>query len=147
MVVLTVRDVDRWYESASETIFKLQRLTPAWAIRLIPRVRRLTELTDATVWGRVFDGRFDDEEFAKKCFIDHIATVKATIPPDRLLTFDVVEGWEPLCEFLGCETPDEPFPHVNDAATFKRKIRLLQVLRAVPAIMVAIVLLLWMLIR
>jgi hypothetical protein len=24
-----------------------------------------------------------------------------------------LEGWEPLCEFLGADVPDAPFPKVN----------------------------------
>ncbi|MBN4047450.1 hypothetical protein JYT71_00430 [Acidimicrobiaceae bacterium AH-315-P05] len=147
MVVLTIRDVDRWYNSTSETIFKMSQLTPRWTIRLIPHVRRLAELTDATVWDGIFDGRFDDEEYAKTVFADHIADVTAAISPNRLLTFNVAEGWEPLCEFLGCEVPDEPFPHLNDAAAFQRKIRLLHVVRAMPAIIAAVCLLLLVVLR
>ena len=35
---------------------------------------------------------------------------------EKLLWFDVREGWEPLCEFLGVDVPDVPFPH-----EFRRK--------------------------
>jgi hypothetical protein len=42
------------------------------------------------------------------------------VPADRLLVWDVREGWGPLCAFLGLPVPDEPFPNVNDA----REIRL-----------------------
>ena len=146
LVVLTVRDPDRWYASASATIFRMQQLTPAWAVRAIPRVRQLAELTNATVWDRVFGGRFGDEGYAKRVFTTHTEAVKDAIPADRLLVFNVAEGWVPLCEFLGCETPDEPFPHVNDAASFQRKIRLLQALRAMPVLAAAAVIALgvWM---
>ena len=27
--------------------------------------------------------------------------------------FNVKEGWEPLCKFLGVEVPSKPFPHKN----------------------------------
>jgi hypothetical protein len=30
----------------------------------------------------------------------HIEEVKGTVPPSRLLVYDVKEGWRPLCEFL-----------------------------------------------
>lgn len=33
--------------------------------------------------------------------------------PGRLLEFDVKQGWEPLCEFLGKPIPDVPFPSEN----------------------------------
>ena len=38
------------------------------------------------------------------------------MPPERLLVFNVKEGWEPLCRFLGCEVPFYPkeFPHDKD---------------------------------
>lgn len=35
------------------------------------------------------------------------------IPRDRLLVYEVSQGWAPLCEFLGRPVPDEPFPHAN----------------------------------
>jgi hypothetical protein len=39
--------------------------------------------------------------------------VQQTLPADRLLTYDVAQGWEPLCAFLGVPVPDEPFPRIN----------------------------------
>lgn len=49
----------------------------------------------------------------------HVKEVTSTIPPLQLLTFDVKEGWEPLCRFLGKPVPDVPFPHVNDRESFQ----------------------------
>ena len=34
-------------------------------------------------------------------------------PKDKLLVFDVKEGWEPLCKFLEKDIPDKPFPWRN----------------------------------
>ena len=34
-------------------------------------------------------------------------------PKDKLLVFNVKEGWEPLCKFLEKEIPDKPFPRKN----------------------------------
>ena len=45
------------------------------------------------------------------------------IPAERLV-YEVKEGWETLCEFLGVEAPkDEPFPHLNDTDAFRRRVR------------------------
>eukprot|EP00927_Polykrikos_kofoidii_P077974 TRINITY_DN74855_c0_g1_i1.p1 TRINITY_DN74855_c0_g1~~TRINITY_DN74855_c0_g1_i1.p1 ORF type:complete len:264 (-),score=47.37 TRINITY_DN74855_c0_g1_i1:46-837(-) len=45
--------------------------------------------------------------------------VKKVVPKDKLLVYDVSQGWEPLCRFLGKPVPDEPFPkedmHGSDA--------------------------------
>ena len=42
--------------------------------------------------------------------------VRKTVPSDRLLEFDVRQGWKPLCDFLGKPVPDGAFPHINDRA-------------------------------
>jgi len=31
------------------------------------------------------------------------------------------EGWEPLCKFLGCQIPDESFPHKNKNSSIVSK--------------------------
>ena len=47
-----------------------------------------------------------------------------TCPKDKLLVFDVKQGWEPLCKFLGKPVPDTPFPHVNDASQMVKLYRI-----------------------
>ena len=57
-------------------------------------------------------------------FKDHIEEVKAFVPEDKLLVFDVKEGWEPLCKFLDVPVPDgKPFPRVNDSEEFKKRMQ------------------------
>ena len=51
------------------------------------------------------------------------AQVRAEISPERLLVFDVAEGWGPLCGFLGVAVPDEPFPRINSTVHFWRLVR------------------------
>ena len=46
---------------------------------------------------------------------EHIEEVKRVVPKERLLVFNVKEGWEPLCNRLGLPVPDVPFPHVNSS--------------------------------
>ena len=45
-----------------------------------------------------------------------VEDVKKTVPKERLLIFNVKEGWEPLCTFLDVPIPDQPFPRTNDTA-------------------------------
>ena len=56
----------------------------------------------------------DPEAWLAAQYEAHNAQVQATVPPERLLVFNVKQGWAPLCEFLGKEVPDEPFPFVNE---------------------------------
>merc|ERR1712136_187174 len=43
----------------------------------------------------------------------HNAHCIATVPKDKLLIYNISEGWEPLCKFLGKEVPSTEFPHRN----------------------------------
>jgi len=47
----------------------------------------------------------------------HNAYVRQAVSKDRLLVFDVKEGWNPLCKFLGIPVPSEPFPHKNKSGS------------------------------
>ena len=43
----------------------------------------------------------------------HNMYVEAACPKENLLIFNVEEGWEPLCKFLGVDIPNQPFPRKN----------------------------------
>ena len=49
----------------------------------------------------------------RKKYRDYNERVQTAIPKERLLVYNVKQGWEPLCMFLGCEVPRESFPWVN----------------------------------
>jgi hypothetical protein len=49
--------------------------------------------------------------------------VRVAIPAERLLVFDVAEGWEPLCRFLDVPVPDAPFPRMNSTEQFWKIVR------------------------
>ena len=68
------------------------------------------------ILGRVNRAMLGGKSKAVEVFNFHVAEVKAFVPPDRLLVFDVKEGWPPLCAFLKKPVPNTPFPNVNDAA-------------------------------
>lgn len=44
--------------------------------------------------------------------------MRATIPADRLLVFEVRQGWEPLCRHLGMPVPSTDFPKTNNKEDF-----------------------------
>ena len=46
------------------------------------------------------------------------ARVKAELSPERLLVHAAKDGWEPLCQFLGCDVPAEPYPRTNSKEEF-----------------------------
>ena len=85
-------------------------------------------MTEEIVWQGTFGGRFEDKHHAIEVFNRHNEEVQRRVPKGRLLVYEVKEGWGPLCEFLGVEEPDKPFPHLNDTADVRRLIMVLRVL-------------------
>lgn len=122
-VILTVRSADSWWKSARSTIIPIGKAAPFWARKLIPPIRQNAEMANGTVWDRMFDGRQFEESHAKRVFEEHNAAVQTELPGERLLVFEVSQGWGPLCSFLGKPIPEAPFPHVNDTAEFRGTIR------------------------
>ena len=49
----------------------------------------------------------------KQRYKSHNLYVKSEVPEEDLLVWNVKEGWEPLCKFLGKPIPEKPFPHDN----------------------------------
>ena len=61
--------------------------------------------------------------------------LRAAVEPG--VVFDVRQGWAPLCEFLGVEAPDEPFPRLNEAREMRRRLLgLVALSAAAPALAV-----------
>lgn len=85
-------------------------------------MRDQPRLAETLIWQGIFDGRFDDREYALRVYADHVAEVRTTVPAERLLEFDPAQGWEPLCDFLGVEVPETPFPLLNTTAAFRRQL-------------------------
>ena len=144
-VVLTHREFESWYTSANATIYAVGHAMPRWLKWLVPQARKGFEMADACVWQRVFRGRFADKEHTRKVYQGHLEAVQAHVPADQLLVYQVKEGWEPLCTFLGVSVPAEEFPHVNDTAAFLRRVRVLRLLGWLPALLGVglVALLLW----
>jgi len=84
----------------------------------IPEKRRVWhEMVAGVVARSGFPEGFDRAALAR-AFIAHNDAVKAAIPSRQLLVFDVREGWDPLCAFLGVPVPDDAFPRTNDRVQF-----------------------------
>jgi Sulfotransferase domain len=128
-VILTVRDPERWYDSVRDTIYQLfgggtQSPLADEALRKIPGIATMHAFNRKLVWdGPFLEGRFDDRDWAMRAFLRHNAAVREEIPPERLLVFEVSEGWRPLCDFLGTDLPDEEFPRLNDPTAFWGRVR------------------------
>ncbi|MGI9048168.1 MAG: sulfotransferase family protein [Rubrobacteraceae bacterium] len=145
-VLLSVRDPERWYESTRNTIYRISKLTRRSRFSSLlgiftPKgVRRAGQMVNEMIWENTFSDNFEDRAHAIEVFERHNEAVKRRVPEDKLLVYEVKEGWEPLCEFLGAEVPDTPFPHLNDTDAFQARIRRISALAvAVPVAILGLV--------
>jgi hypothetical protein len=71
------------------------------------------------IWQGDFQGRFEDKEWVRQMYYDRIEEIKNTVPAERLTVWELGDGWGPICEMLGVEEPDTPFPHLHDTNEFR----------------------------
>ena len=112
-VVLSVRDPERWFASTQATILAGAVAERHGNLGIFP-------MLEALGWGS--DPRLRDKVWMLEFFHRHNEEVKRTIPAERLLVYDVAEGWDPLCRFLGRPVPTTPFPHSNSTEDFQARI-------------------------
>jgi hypothetical protein len=123
-VLLNVRDFEGFYSSCENTILAVKKA--AQAGELEPDANRpqpapeLWGVIEKLIWQGDFQGRFDDKDWTRKMYFDRIETIKATVPAERLIMWELgTDGWEPLADALGVEAPDKPFPHLHDTNEFR----------------------------
>lgn len=59
---------------------------------------------------------------AEQVYEEHAALVRGAAAGSEFLEYDLHQGWEPLCAFLGKPIPKEPFPSGNVAQDFHQRI-------------------------
>jgi hypothetical protein len=112
-----------WRESLNETIGRTQQiyyripsmLIPVFAFSLRPGLAAMNARAKRTLGGSFYGPKTDLD-----LYYAHNEHVKQVVPKDKLLEFDVKDGFKPLCDFLGLPVPKDDqgkelaFPHVND---------------------------------
>ena len=118
IILLSVRDADAWWKSASDTIFTAVETYFAPDAPDDGWTRMGRGMMEA------FTPSWREEAAAKAAFLAHNDQVRATAPADRLLEWQPGDGWEPICNALGVAVPDQPFPHTNTTAEIRRTLGL-----------------------
>jgi hypothetical protein len=117
-VILTVRDAAEWYESMRSTVVELmQRPTQLPD----PPGQEALRLAARLMLQGFCGGRFDDADETIRRFRAHSAAVQSALPAERVLVYEVAQGWEPLCAFLGLPIPSAPFPRTNERERFRAR--------------------------
>ncbi|MBV9310956.1 MAG: hypothetical protein JOZ73_08990 [Solirubrobacterales bacterium] len=127
-VLLSVRDPASWERSMQATIVDVLladsitchlsraagHINPKWQAyndMMLEMWRRFGVLDENGNWGNF-----------QEAFNRHIDEVKQTVPAEQLLVWQATDGWEPLCEFLEVDVPDQPLPRTNDAQIFAARV-------------------------
>jgi hypothetical protein len=129
-VLLSVRDPEAWERSFRDTIWTMsygETVMPLLSrarAEIDPRWKRYLALVDRMFWGPqgTFAAGHAQAGQLMEQMVAHQERVKRDVPSERLLVWEVGEGWEPLCEFLEVDVPEEPLPHANDRGTFLERV-------------------------
>lgn len=122
-MILTTRDEDAWLSSMIATTWGNY---VGWLSALVRLNRRLS-LFPPTLFSEGLHTYYEEvfwndlPHHGKRVFREHNAHVKRIVPPGNLLVYDVREGWEPLCEFLGKSVPKTEYPNLNDQVKYKKE--------------------------
>jgi hypothetical protein len=125
-VLLSMRDPEAWERSMRETVWEFRHGDSLMAhlgqarARIDPDWAEYIRMLDRMLWkdNGTLVGNHQDAQGMIDAFHRHNNAVRESVPADRLLVWEVKEGWEPLCRFLEVDIPDAPFPNVNDKTTF-----------------------------
>lgn len=126
-IILTVRDsAESWYGSIAQTFAKGESIIflPFIGKFLFKHLLGLsTDNLNYVGYQLLLDGnRWSDKELCIQKYNDWIESVKQNVPKDKLLVYNVKQGWEPLCKFLDIEIPNESFPHANERKVMRKAI-------------------------
>lgn len=110
-VLLTIRDPESWYKSMENTIFQVLQGKPG-----------VNDVAVKLVGERLFSKRFNDKDFVIGLYEQNIRDVQAAFSADRLLTYELGSGWEPLCHFLDEPIPVIAFPKSNSTQEFQTSV-------------------------
>lgn len=105
-VVVVQRDFEPWWRSVRAGV-----LAPIFG-RSLDLIMLVTTLPPDTSTRKQMFGLF------RAAYERHFRRVRELVPAERRLEYVMWSGWKPLCEFLGKEAPDVPFPQLNEGKEF-----------------------------
>ena len=139
-LIHTVRDPESWYASCLQTIFWASKPSLGRILNMMvkmpfsPILRKRLPILKYN--GKMISKEFGDDLLNKdeviKRFKARTEEVLKTVPKEKLLVYNVKEGWEPLCQFLGVAVPTTAFPLTNTGEEFKQRVA--KIAKGTPAV-------------
>jgi hypothetical protein len=118
-VIHTERPEDEWWQSFSRTIGKFMDVFPIMG--LPPSMVEHFEAMNTLIVKHHFGGKITRDS-AIAGYRRNNALVREIVPADRLLIFNVAQGWAPLCRHLSAPVPETDFPRTNRRDEFWEKV-------------------------
>lgn len=134
-IILTVRSEDEWWESVKTAKMLMDNELPGSPLRygsvmrqveslMVPSYHKFCQVLrfawNTTLGAQGLDGDELNEVAARGNYRRHNSYVRNCFEKDesRFLVYDVRDGWEPLCKFLGKDVPGVDFPTALRVAYF-----------------------------
>ncbi|KAI1259191.1 hypothetical protein F5Y18DRAFT_313268 [Xylariaceae sp. FL1019] len=124
IVIATTRDYESWWRSMQY----LNSMMATWYLPIVVLCLYKSQMYGAWMakFGAIMEWRYGQEKIEQDTLQKHEQHLRDVVPPERLVWYNVCEGWEPLCRILNVPIPDVPFPHNNNkvdaAKTFREHI-------------------------
>ena len=117
-VILSIREEDGWYASVERTIWHswIQDKARSYDGTVANPLESLADKFHQHLWKSNFEAH-GRQQFREHN--EHVKTLLSHRAAEDLLIYNVQEGWEPLCRFLGKEVPLQGFPRNDDWAQYK----------------------------
>lgn len=125
-VILVHRDFDAWAKSFQETlVFPASQGFLAWLNGNFIEPFLGLHISQSAwkmymgLLGVCSMSKAHDYRILRSAYQRHYDAVRRMVPPERLLEINLQDlDWKPLCEFLGKDVPDVPFPRSNESRVF-----------------------------
>ncbi|KAF2744066.1 hypothetical protein M011DRAFT_470733 [Sporormia fimetaria CBS 119925] len=119
LVICTIRDPDAWVKSMQSVSNAATMSFLRFVLFPLPGMRYFVDYINVlrNQWLHLYQ---EAEPATTKTHYNHIAYLKRVVPPEKLVFFNVKEGWEPLCKVLNKPVPDIPFPRINDGEAIEK---------------------------
>ena len=124
-VICTVRDPDKWADSMDRMAQTSLQWFLSFALFWLPGLRlfpEFGEVLNVGRWRELYGPPPEGQKYVlgRQIWERHIDYLERTVPKDKLVYFDVKEGWEPLCKALDVPVPvGVDFPRINDGAAIE----------------------------
>lgn len=101
----------------------LQAFLP-FMVYLVPVVRHFPAYITALQkgrWGELYSKPGEKWSYGKDVWDRHLEYLVQVVPKEKLVIFDVRDGWGLLCQVLGRDVPEGvEFPRINDGKAIER---------------------------